>query len=444
MQPYYTNSSSNSLFFNYKDSKNLSNSLWKTKKKELGTENINFIYVNPKLEQIIRSKRECYGQKKSFTDHYLYFFSTVWYLSNVDRRYQEDEYVKINYKTLTSVISRDIYPVILKNSIRWNIIKENPDKKYKTGWFSKSFRLKEPFDTNVKKIPVEDRLINRKINQHRRKHQREVEKYPQSYQYLKTTNTFIQMDVASATQYNQIHYQIQQPHKYDANFYSISEYTDRNYRFTVDAFGNRAHTNLTNLSADFRQFLTVDGEPLGQVDISNSQPLFFYLHLQNISSIPQWEKDRYQAIVEGGKFYEFFMEKLSIPAKKRQDVKHKILAAVFFDKHRNKESRYIKIFKQELPHIAVYIEMLKKRDHRQIAKLLQRAESKFIIERVVAEFIKEFSGKEFIATIHDSLVVKNSVLNAAKEIIIKCSRAEGINPKLKTETWNQPTPAYPP
>ena len=88
MQSYYTNSSYNSLFFNYKDNKNLSNSLWKTKKKELGAENKNYVYVNPELERIIRAKIECYGQKKSFTDHYLYFFSTVWYLSNVDRRYQ--------------------------------------------------------------------------------------------------------------------------------------------------------------------------------------------------------------------------------------------------------------------------------------------------------------------------------------------------------------------
>lgn len=40
--------------------------------------------------------------------------------------------------------------------------------------------------------------------------------------------------------------------------------------FIVDPTGKRVHTNLTNLKSDLRQFLSVEGEPLSEVDIKNT------------------------------------------------------------------------------------------------------------------------------------------------------------------------------
>ena len=235
------------------------------------------------------------------------------------------------------------------------------------------------------------------------------------------TNTWIKMDVANALWYNETNYLTQYVEKYNANLYSIFAYEDEWYRFTVDSTGNRAHTNLTNLGSYLRQFLSVENEQLGQVDICNSQPLFFYLHIKNLSFIPQDEKDRYRAIVENGRFYEFFMERLNIASNKRTKVKHKILAAVFFDKYRKKESKYVKVFRQDFPSILGYITKLRKRDHTMLAKILQKGESKFVIEKVVGGFVKQFGAdSEFISTIHDSIVVKTSMLDTAKEIMQKC------------------------
>jgi len=399
-------------------------------------EKLNCIYANPKLFDLLRTKPECYGSKKNFTYHYLYFCSTIWFLNNVDRRYQEEEYANINFKTMISVISRERYTEIVNNLLNWNIIERNPYKKYQVGFYSNSYRLKEPYTTGVKRIPIEDRLISRKINQHRRKKDREIEKLPHSYQYLKITNTFIDMDIASATKYNIVNYQITHPKKYDANYYSISEYSDYNYRFSVDTFGNRAHTNITNLSSKLRKFLSVDGEPLGQIDISNSQPLFFSLHINNVNSIPQFEKDNYQRLVESGSFYEFFLHKLNIPLEKREKVKHKILAAVFFDYYRKNDSRYIKVFRQDFPSISEYITRRRKKDHRTLAKILQKTESKFVIEGFVSEFINQFGdSNEFIATIHDSVVVKASFLEMTKGLMENFFLSKGINPNLKIELF---------
>jgi len=52
-------------------------------------------------------------------------------------------------------------------------------------------------------------------------------------------------------------------------------------RFKVDAYG-RIHTNLTNLPKLLRPYLSVDGGRLANVDISESQPLFFGIALANI------------------------------------------------------------------------------------------------------------------------------------------------------------------
>jgi hypothetical protein len=63
---------------------------------------------------------------------------------------------------------------------------------------------------------------------------------------------------------------------------------DQDWRFTTDSYG-RVHHNVSSLKRELRQFLTVDGEMLAEVDICNSQPLFLgltYLNwLQNSRSL---------------------------------------------------------------------------------------------------------------------------------------------------------------
>lgn len=253
------------------------------------------------------------------------------------------------------------------------------------------------------------------------------------------------MDVANAIWYNEVNYLNEKIEIYNANLYSIYAYDDEWYRFTVDHTGNRAHTNLTNLKSDLRQFLYVDGEQLGQVDIKNSQPLFFCLHIKDLNLIPQIEKDKYLEIVVSGKFYEFFMGKLNIPSEKRQDVKHKILAALFFDRNRIKESRYIRVFKEDFPEITKYIKREKAKYYKTFAILLQKTESKFVIEKVVAKFMKQFGeSNEFISTIHDNIVVKTYMLDAARDIMEECFLSERVYPELKIEKFSDhstPPPA---
>lgn len=390
---------------------------------------VNYVFVTPGLvsfiRQILRGKN-----KKKFLYHYLYLCGKISYLKHIDKRFENEEFVPVNYKVMSSIISRRKYLEIISDLVNWEIIEFTPS--YQVGSRSKGFKLMPPYNQNFKRKAIKDELINKKLNNFKNQSSKELKKLPLPYQYLEVTNTWIGIDYKSATTYNRNTYLYQaNTTVYDSNYFSISAYNDKDYRISVDKFANRAHTNLTNIKSDFRGFLNVDGEPLGQVDIKNSQPLFFYIHIKDNPDIPEDEKERYRQIVERGRFYEFFMERLGIPIEDRSKIKEPVLGALFFDKFRTKESRYLSVFKEEFPAITEYILKQKRKDHRKLAQILQKSESKFIIEKAVASFINKFGAQyEFVSTIHDSLVVKVDMLQEAKHIMRECFQWEGINPQL--------------
>jgi hypothetical protein len=348
---------------------------------------------------------------------------------------------------MIKVISKYKYKQIVTDLLDWDIVECDNIAIY--GCKSKGYKLKAPFDISIKKIPIKDKKMNEKINQFKSattltaELKKTSEKFIRSvtttateknlsiaYQYLKQNIVKINIDKKKALQYNEENYFSETAKKtYKANYHSIINLSEGEYKFKVDSTAYRVHTNLTNIKKELRQFLSVEGEPLGEVDIKNSQPLFFYWQIKNLEQIPDDEKIRYKEMVESGKFYELFIKRLGIPDSKRAKVKKKIISAIFFDYNREKESRYVTVFKKEFPSIASYIYQYKKENRSKLACLLQRLESNFVIEKAVREFINRF-GDEFVSTIHDSMVVKESKLNDALQVMEYCFEKEGLNPKL--------------
>ncbi|AHW62152.1 hypothetical protein FH5T_16210 [Draconibacterium orientale] len=94
--------------------------------------------------------------------------------------------------------------------------------------------------------------------------------------------------------------------------------------------------------------------------------------------------------------------------------------------------KYLNIFSEKFPNILGFINQIKNPDYKQFAILLQKAESRFVIGKVVPEFIQRNSTtQEFVSTIHDSIVVKASKLKEAKQVMQECFMLEGIEPKLE-------------
>ena len=389
---------------------------------------VNTITVNSDLIKLIKFKLKKSRHRYDFTYHYLYFCHVIGYLKNSHKKFMDTEYANIHNKTMVSVISKYKYSEIVSNLLSWGIIAT--DDEYQAGFKSKGFKLSPPYDVPNKTIIIKDDKINMKLTQFNSKSLQQLKKMPESYNYLHISNTWIKMNYSTASTYNNAFY-FTEPDSYNANFYSICNYRDLNYKFQIDK-SNRIHTNLTNLKSDFRRFLTVQGEKLGQVDIRNSQPLFLYLVIKDNPEIPDTEKQEYRQLVEEGRFYEMFMEKLNLTADKRKEVKEMTYKYIFYGESRNIDNRYLNLFREKFPNILGFINQIKNPDYKQFAILLQKAESRFVIGKVVPEFIqRNTTSQEFISTIHDSIVVKASKLNEAKQVMQECFKLAGIEPKLE-------------
>jgi hypothetical protein len=71
-----------------------------------------------------------------------------------------------------------------------------------------------------------------------------------------------------------------------------------------------------------------------------------------------------------------------------------------------------------------------------LSHLLQKTESRFIIETAVAEFIRQYGARnEFVSTIHDSIVVKASMLEEAESTMRFCFGMEGLYPKFEAKMF---------
>lgn len=213
-----------------------------------------------------------------------------------------------------------------------------------------------------------------------------------------------------------------------------------------DKYG-RVHTNLTNLKSEHRSLLQVNGDKLVNIDIKNSQPLMLGLALVEgtsnnsiiSSSFPSLSYTNrcpdlrdYVQLCEDGEFYDYLMAQTDFTGS-RKAFKVSFFSSVFFCKHR-KGDKNCALFSKLFPSIWDVICAIKKDDHTNLAKLLQRVESDFVINRVFKTCLTKFP-ENFVATIHDSLLVEPAIANDAKFIFENEFHKIGIHPSFSIEAY---------
>lgn len=273
----------------------------------------------------------------------------------------------------------------------------------------------------------------------------------------------------------------------------LTRLKDQEWYFVQDDYG-RVHHNLTCIKRELRKIVTVDGKRLVELDIPNSQPLFLgltyfvcnkhgksfarlnsdevfskiakfqkesteqppknkklvsvYKYLQNRYSRSEVRDDdalecevrdddawEYLKHVEQGTFYRYFADLVGEDISQEEDrtrFKQKVFSHVFFAKKNHMGNKLAKAFKAEWPSIYEFIMDAKGKDQSRLAGWMQKVESNFVIDRVVAEFAKQ-RPKAFIATVHDSILVNPD----DSELVMNISLSEfgklGIKPKLSVK-----------
>lgn len=269
---------------------------------------------------------------------------------------------------------------------------------------------------------------------------------------------------------------------------SIYKLEHHHFHYTVDKTIGRLHSNLTNLKKELRNYITYDGQQLINIDIKNSQPLltlcffndnffsnsnsgvklslfsfqssintFFPFPKQRLSKLSAMtntimlvksgetgsEFDKYQEMVNSGRFYNMLFDTLYPSVDLAEDVKKKqtkeMFYTIIFSNNRSTKGRkgeLKKAFEKVFPTIYKLFKIIKRGNHRSISNILSRLESHLIIEVITRKIAAQYPDLP-IFTIHDSIVTTNEG-HAVVEMTIKAEfkRLLGLSPKLGIEYWN--------
>ena len=138
-------------------------------------------------------------------------------------------------------------------------------------------------------------------------------------------------------------------------------------------------------------------------------------------------------LCEQGILYDDLMRRLGIPAQRRKGFKRLFFSQVFFGKLKT-TGRVRELFSRDFPTVYKAVNDLKRKDHRQLAYLLQAHESKIMIDIICRRILDELPGT-FIGTIHDSIMTTPDQADEVKTIMVSEFQRFGLNPMIRLETY---------
>jgi len=206
--------------------------------------------------------------------------------------------------------------------------------------------------------------------------------------------------------------------------YAFDSISNRSFWIKKDPKTGRIFSNVTNLPAELRAYLTLRGEPTAELDIANSQPFFASTLYPN----PTTERETYLATVRSGLFYEAINGGLRKPIEKRSVLKRKIFREIFFGRSDATNEAWA-VFAQQFPELAACITELKKDGHNRFALLLQTAEAGTVINGLLAYCI---SADIPCLTVHDSVICRKQDVGTIKGLLEAFAKAAtGAVPEIR-------------
>lgn len=212
------------------------------------------------------------------------------------------------------------------------------------------------------------------------------------------------------------------PCRYTKNLSMIHKIKDGELFKTFDPYG-RFHSNFTNLNSEIRKnYLRIDGQDMGELDIKSSQPFFLSQVMKRDPLLYDNEEvKRFISILEDDKqdIYLIFVKKypeyfnLNDEKLNRKKSKQMVIKSLF---NRKKTlPKYKEIFKKEFPFIFEYMNIYKEYSLNHLWLSLQRMESEFIFTKVYMSVISQIPGIKII-TVHDSICYPIKYHETVKQI----------------------------
>ena len=217
----------------------------------------------------------------------------------------------------------------------------------------------------------------------------------------------------------------------------------------VDAFGWRIHSIVTRTSSHLRPRLLLDGQPVAEVDVANSQPMLLAIMARIEEGNPSapspsnmWrapficgaspsylgraEIAAFRAACESGTLYDRLGEDCGFS---RLDAKRQLFRDVLFGKPYVK-GPITRAFGRRWPSLLAWIQDLKARHgYKCLAQALQRLESVIMLDGVGNRLLHELPALPFL-TIHDSAMLTAGQAEAVRSIMVDEFSKWGAKPKI--------------
>lgn len=320
---------------------------------------------------------------------------------------------KDNQFTLSSLVLKSNYgkfynyyiDFLLENEILFLV------KNYSVGTKSRQFQLsKSVIDRKISRYKNRDRIILKKRQK------------KTSFNDNNKINSVLKLKLVENLSRATIDYEksvffinsiVSDKDTFNRNLYSIDCIKNKYIFWHFDDYG-RFHTNFTILKSFIRKnYLMLDNEPVSEVDIVNSQPLFLLKIIESSNiKCKTSEIEQFKKLVLNGQIYEYL--RTLVPHLSREEIKTMVYYVLFGP---NKRSKADSLFKKKFPSIWDFIVEFKKQkgDYKCLSYELQMAESEFIYNRVLVDFSSRFIDAPFI-TIHDSIIVPESLSQECRDI----------------------------
>ena len=201
---------------------------------------------------------------------------------------------------------------------------------------------------------------------------------------------------------------------YLKNLLSIEAIQDGTLFYIEDDYG-RLHTNFTVLKKVIRkEFITIMGEEVEELDIPNSQPTFLAVLLKERGFHKIYPKayEFYKSVVSENKIYDLLANEMGIS---RNECKKSLFYVLFGENKWN--SKIDVAFRKFFPEIFDWMidEKRNTNDHRIIAHELQKKESRLIFDIIIYKIKKEIPDIKLF-TVHDSILFPKKYKEKVSEI----------------------------
>lgn len=261
-------------------------------------------------------------------------------------------------------------------------------------------------------------------------------------------------------------YYLPDTEKYNCIVSSANRILNGEISYKVDSTSGRFHSNVTNMPKVLRQFLRINGEPLANIDIKNSQPYLstilltdpgkvsgmaknpaFAMLLQSLKVPKNQDVDKYIFLVTSGQIYEYLMAESSKESLEltRDEAKRQILR-ILYSRNRTPKNEFNrkvrKIFKSRFPTVHKTFAKVRGSERgdkfasfKRFPILLQTIEAHLILDVVLKRIYKELP-RTIALTIHDSImtgVATNNIEGVRRIMIEEFTDFVGRPPQTKVE-----------